>query len=261
MNDQKMFCFVYDNTVFSHVQKRIPERTLKALHALKKQGDLVVMSTGRDLFDPSSAGYAGQIGADAVVHCNGLKITVGDEIFYEHFFDEVLLENAFEYAEEHKIILGAVTPDAVYFTHDETLRDNEYFKYGLGRDFRPFRDVYGQKVHALCFLGEEPQIRQLADACPGIHYYMFAGGSGADVLDVDISKADGIEQLLKHYGMQWKEVVAFGDSTNDIEMLRRAGVGVAMGNATERVKKAADVVTGDIEQDGLADAVFGRYLR
>jgi len=255
----KMFCFDYDNTVFSHTQHRIPPRTLDCMHAIRAQGDLVVMSTGRDLLDPSTVQYTKQINADAMVHCNGLKITIGEEVFYEHFFDNELLKRALEYADEHGITLGVVKPEALYFTHDEPLRKPEY-EYGFGRDFRPFCELYEQRSNVMHYLGAEDKIRELARACPGICYYMFAGGSGADVLDTDASKADGIERLLDYYGLAWKDVVAFGDSTNDIDMLRRAGVGVAMGNAAEDVKKVADLVTQDIESDGLADIIERRFL-
>ncbi|MBO6015702.1 MAG: HAD family phosphatase [Lachnospiraceae bacterium] len=255
----RMFCFDYDNTVFSHTQHRIPPRTLEAMHALKGSENIVVMSTGRDLYDPATLAYARQINADAIVHCNGLKITIGDDIFYEHYFDRELMERALEYADKTGAVLGCVTPKALYFTNDEALRRPDY-EYGLGREFRPFRELYGMKVNVMHYLGPEEKIRAVANACPGICYYMFAGASGADVLDVDASKADGIERLLAHYGMTWEDVVAFGDSTNDIEMLRRAGVGIAMGNASDEVKAVADQVTGDIEQDGVADAIE-TYLR
>ena len=54
--------------------------------------------------------------------------------------------------------------------------------------------------------------------------------------------------------------MAFGDGANDITMLQYAGIGVAMGNANDNVKAAADYVTAPIDQDGLAKAFVHFHL-
>ena len=55
------------------------------------------------------------------------------------------------------------------------------------------------------------------------------------------------------------EVMAVGDSENDMEMLREAGLGIAMGNASSEVKEVADEITLDNEHEGVAAAI-GKYL-
>lgn len=66
-----------------------------------------------------------------------------------------------------------------------------------------------------------------------------------------ITKASGIEVMLRHLGMDRKDSIAFGDSYNDLEMLEFAAVGVAMGNAPEAVKKAANLVTDEVTEEGI----------
>jgi Cof subfamily protein (haloacid dehalogenase superfamily) len=70
-----------------------------------------------------------------------------------------------------------------------------------------------------------------------------------------MSKGRALEALAAHLGISLGEVMAVGDWLNDIPLLRTAGLGVAMGNAHEELKKIADYVTGDVEDDGLAAAV------
>lgn len=82
---------------------------------------------------------------------------------------------------------------------------------------------------------------------------------GFELLAPNVSKWSAIKSLLREYRMSPNEVVAIGDGPNDIEMLRHVGTGVAMGNASENVKDAADFVTGHHENDGLADFIE-RYL-
>lgn len=67
-----------------------------------------------------------------------------------------------------------------------------------------------------------------------------------------VTKAAGVSYLAAQYGIDPSRVVAFGDMQNDVEMLAWAGMGVAMGNATEAVKDAADTVTASNDEDGVA---------
>ena len=61
--------------------------------------------------------------------------------------------------------------------------------------------------------------------------------------------------ILARYGLSPEECISFGDSENDIGMLQAAGIGVAMGNATPDAQAAADYVTDDCDDDGVANAL------
>ncbi|MDQ6599007.1 HAD family hydrolase [Bacillus salipaludis] len=82
---------------------------------------------------------------------------------------------------------------------------------------------------------------------------------GFELVAPNVSKWSAIRSLLREFRISPNEVVAIGDGPNDIEMLRHVGTGVAMGNASEEVKAAADFVTGHHENDGLAEFIE-RYL-
>jgi hydroxymethylpyrimidine pyrophosphatase-like HAD family hydrolase len=71
----------------------------------------------------------------------------------------------------------------------------------------------------------------------------------------DVSKAVGMQELLAALGADAADTIAFGDGPNDLEMLAFAGIGVAMGNGVAAAKAAADLVTADIDDDGLARAM------
>ena len=60
---------------------------------------------------------------------------------------------------------------------------------------------------------------------------------------------------MERYGLRPGETMAFGDGENDIDMIRFAGIGVAMGNAIKNLKSAADYITTDIDDDGIANAL------
>lgn len=76
-----------------------------------------------------------------------------------------------------------------------------------------------------------------------------------EVIPKVINKGQGIRDICKVLELPTEAVIAFGDAANDIPMLREAGVGVAMGNAQEAVKAAADLVTLSNNEDGIAAAL------
>ena len=76
-----------------------------------------------------------------------------------------------------------------------------------------------------------------------------------EVLPPGIDKAKRLEFLLGHLGIERSELMACGDGFNDLSMIRYAGLGIAMANAQEVVKEAADYITLSNEEDGVAAAV------
>ena len=77
----------------------------------------------------------------------------------------------------------------------------------------------------------------------------------SDLVNRENSKASGIEALLRHYGIDRSECIAFGDGGNDIEMLDYCGIGVAMGNASDEVKAHADFVARSVDDEGILHAL------
>ncbi|MDE6861214.1 MAG: HAD hydrolase family protein, partial [Alistipes sp.] len=61
--------------------------------------------------------------------------------------------------------------------------------------------------------------------------------------------------MERHMGSDISQTMAFGDGGNDVDMIRSAGWGVAMGNATDELKAAADYITSSIDDDGIARAI------
>lgn len=104
--------------------------------------------------------------------------------------------------------------------------------------------------------GKEGSFRsQLPEKCTITRW----SDAGFDVIPSAGGKAAGMEFFCSLYGFTLDEVMAFGDAENDIDMLRAAGIGVAMGNAGENLKAIADYITSDCDKGGIqkAAAHFG----
>ena len=82
-----------------------------------------------------------------------------------------------------------------------------------------------------------------------------ADGDYIEISPMQADKADALEQLCQHFGICAENVLAFGDNENDIEMLRHAGVSVAMGNASREVQQVATMVTTSNREGGVAAAI------
>ena len=95
----------------------------------------------------------------------------------------------------------------------------------------------------------------------GLHgtNYFIGWTAWLDIAPEGISKASGLEWVCRELGVDSSDVLAIGDGRNDIEMLQWAGHGVAMGQAPDVVKAAADEVAEPVDQDGAAK-IIGRYF-
>ncbi|MBQ3760312.1 MAG: HAD hydrolase family protein, partial [Synergistaceae bacterium] len=76
-----------------------------------------------------------------------------------------------------------------------------------------------------------------------------------EINDTKANKGGGLKFLAEYLGIPMSETLAFGDGLNDITMIEAAGIGVAMENAVDEVKAAADYVTLDCNNDGVAEGI------
>jgi hydroxymethylpyrimidine pyrophosphatase-like HAD family hydrolase len=81
------------------------------------------------------------------------------------------------------------------------------------------------------------------------------GQLSADLSFKEHDKSKGIEAFLNYAGIDKNDTIAFGDGYNDITMMSAVGCGIAMGNAVDAVKEAADYVTSDVFEDGIYHAL------
>lgn len=87
-----------------------------------------------------------------------------------------------------------------------------------------------------------------------LYFVVTADGAGylGQIMHKDATKAKAVSALAQHWGISQSEIVVFGDDLNDIDMLTYAGIGVAMGNALDKVKEVSDCVCLRNDDDGVA---------
>ena len=248
---RRIVSFDLDQTLLDHATYTIPDSALAALERLREDS-YVILATGRDMDNYYSREYKEVVKPDAIIHLNGTKITVDGELIYEHTMDKELLKRLFAFADERGYSIGATIDDEDYYLHPEVVSQSDVVRWGTcGRKFKdPWQLVDGQ-IRTLAYIGEEKGVKDIEKNFPELKLPMFAGKTGADVVEIIASKANGLVRLCEYYQIPLSETIAFGDSMNDYEILKEAGIGIAMGNAVEALKEAADYVTADIGEDGI----------
>lgn len=104
---------------------------------------------------------------------------------------------------------------------------------------------------------KEELLDEFPQDCKGI---ITDDGTLCQIMHRDVSKWTSIKALIENMGIKSNEVIAFGDDYNDVDMLKYAGIGVAMGNAQEDVKDIADFVTDTNMNDGVAKYLESNLL-
>lgn len=249
---KKLICFDMDMTLLDHKTFEIPASAMEALEGLRERGCIIAIASGRDMDNEFSRPLAELVHPDAIVHSNGQKVTVGDRILRQKFMEPGLIRELMDFAGPRGICIGFNIGDKGCYLHREKVIKRERELFGsCDREFIDPSHLLESPLYALALFGTPQEAARIEEAFPMLKLPLFAAKEGADIIYREASKAAGIQVLLDYYGLSREDVIAFGDSMNDLEMIQFAGVGVAMGNAIPELKEAADFVTKPIDQDGV----------
>jgi len=147
------------------------------------------------------------------------------------------------------------------YIHNDT---NEEFKNEVAKYYHKLQLVddlkaVDDKIFKFCadFVDNDIDevVSNLSSKMKDIMVPVSTGHSGIDFIIPNIHKAHGIKKLQELWGIKDEEVMAFGDSANDLEMLEHAGYGVAMKNAHPKVKEVANYETGSNDEDGVLNKI------
>lgn len=247
----KLVSFDMDMTLLNHADFKIPQSALRAINRMRNHC-YIVIATGRDLDASYSAGLADPVRPDAIIYLNGNKITVGDELIFEHCMDRDLVIRLLRFAEGKKFALGLTTGSEDYYVNPEYVVRQDEVRFGISeRNFCDPWKLPDMPVRTMAYIGDERFVPEIEAAFPELKLPLFSSRMGADVIEKKASKAEGLKRLCAYYGLSLADTVAFGDSMNDIEIIRTAGIGVAMGNSVDALKEAADYVTAPVGEDGV----------
>lgn len=244
--------FDVDGTLLSHTDTTVSPGTRAALEALKQAGILRVLATGRHSSELADLPVR-DLTFDGAVTVNGQLCLEGDgSVFYDHPITGPDRETLLRHFRERTMPLLLVERDRTYinFVNDRVRQAQAAISSPL-----PEVAVYtGGPVYQVIAYADPAEEAALRDQLSGCRLTRW-NPYGVDILSADGGKVAGMEAFLRRHGIDRGEIMAFGDGDNDAEMLAFAGIGVAMGNARESAKRAADYVTASVDEDGIAKAL------
>lgn len=250
----KAIFFDVDGTLYSHSQKAIPQSARDALDAVRANGIKTVIATGRHKIDLKKLPTA-DLNFDGYLALNGqmilddsMHLISGTPIKSS---EAEILTMAFK---AKKIPFLIITEDKRYMNIIDSLAQEAVDK---GEAFLPTPEDYqssGEPIFQLCAFVSDDQralLDEILDECKITSW----SATGIDIMPKGGGKATGIAKYIASEGIDQSETMAFGDSENDITMLEFVKIGVVMGNGTPDAKAAADYITSDIDEDGIANAL------
>lgn len=245
--------FDIDGTLVSFKTHEVSRKSLDSLERLQKKGIKVFICSGRH---KTFMDTLGDFPFDGYICMNGALIYADGEIIYRHPLPAGDSASIAEMAQRLEVPCAAFCEEHVWI-NTQNARSIAISDM-LAITPPPFMDLTklsnGPIYQFTAFVDREDEARLLAPLLGGSVTARWHP-EFTDIIPGNLSKAEGIAQVLGHYGIAREETIAFGDGGNDIEMLEYAGIGVAMGNAVPEVKAHADHVTLSVDDDGITAAL------
>ena len=258
MNKKYIFLDL-DGTIIDHNSNGIPKSTIEAIKKLQENGHEIIISTGR----PPALFYDvdKKLNIDSYIASNGRIVVYKNEVIVNQPIDKEVVKDLAKYAKDNKIDLAFES-----FTHYVL---NTHFT-NLPAKFSDAYHIHYPEVHENYHL--ENDIYQIilfyTDSDYGKFEKMFPTLSfhysnqyGLDINEKGGMKDIGVKAIVDFTNISIEDTIAVGDGFNDVLMIEYVHLGVAMGNAIDKVKEIADFVTLTNDENGVAYAIKTQILK
>jgi len=239
MNKYQLLALDMDGTVLDDQQK-ISDVNRSAIQDAISAGITVMFATGRGVQSVES--YIEEMGLSApMITVNGGEIWLSPGKLYKR---ELLTVEWVDYLHalsvEHDLWYWAYAVEGLFDRNNWTndTASIEWLKFGV-------HTVDLDKLAKIQATLMERKTFEITNSHP----------TNLEINRLGTSKASGLRTVCELLGISMSQVIAVGDSMNDIQMIRSAGLGIAMGNAQEAVKQAADFITGTNLEDGVSQVI------
>lgn len=242
----KLLLFDLDGTLLDS-RKRISSRNLAAIEACRAKGIVIGVATARG--EATCARYVEQIRPDVVISNSGGLVRIRGEIVYSNAF---AVEETLTLVRAGTAEGRGVTVDTAEHTYCNVRLDMPDWR---DLDYCDFSEASGfdERAFKVCIEGTDIDFAErtaaLVEDCDWLAFSDCDWFKFSRRLN---DKGKALAVLEEAMGIAPEETVAFGDDFVDSAMLKACGVGVAMGNAVDEVKRCADMVIGDNDSDAIA---------
>ncbi len=251
---KKYIFFDIDGTLLSHRGiSHIPDETRTALRRLKECGHICAAATARGAI--LTRPLASELGIDLMVCSNGAHVLFKDKVLNETWLDNKAIEMFKKTAALYPQNTSA-SDDSWVYSDNKSEETRAYINLQAGFDcIRPMSEL--RRAFIMYFFRSEsynePEESNIFSTPPNF-IELESGRNFIEARPAGTSKWTGIMTAARHLNFEHKDIITFGDNLNDVEMLRNAPIGVAVGGAVNEAKNAADYITDDIDDGGILKA-------
>lgn len=249
------YFFDMDGTLYNNRFHEVSEKTFKMLNELQSQGHFVALSTSRcqsELKNLPSCMRSFQF--DCMISDGGaLILNKQKEILEMNCIPKETMRSIDQFCKERNLEYRYSTRGGNYFgTPYSSFAHNIYFELYLNSPvYKPYKEDEVLNVLLFCQGETKEALRPLIKDLGYVEY--------PDCFELranQVDKATAVKKIIDAHAFE--TTYCFGDGTNDIDMLKLADVGVAMGNACDALKEVSDVVIGRVDEDGIYNFLMGR---
>ena len=251
----KMIVLDLDGTLLKD-DKTVSKETINILLKFKSAGNEILFATARPPRDAYK--YVPEELRDNPIICyNGACIINGKEIVYRK---EITKQDTLKVLQEAKNLgynqICFEINDKLYSNFDPSDFFGKAPTQVVNLENLEFNNAY--KV-IVCSKNKITQkmVENLPDSCKGI---ITDNGKLCQIMDSQASKWNCVKGLSKKIGIKLEDIIAFGDDYNDIDLIKNAGTGIAMGNAEQSVKEIADFITDSNMNNGVANYIKENFI-
>lgn len=276
-NNAKLLFFDIDGTLvdFDH---QMPKSAEQALRQAQANGHKLILCTGRSLHQIYP--FLLDFGFDGIIGGAGAYVRYGDKLVLQRSFGQSRLYRLMQYMDRHHIprmlqtpSKGVIMSNAVQkfgrfdiFHTDDPAHTLDQIRSVIGEtdvddDTAHYYDKYAD-TECVVYSGSEVALKDMALILQGdLKLKVTASSlevsdtSSGEITRLGITKASGMQALLDYLDKPLEDTIAFGDGPNDIEMLTFAHTSVCLGNGIDAAKAVSDIITDDIDKDGIAKAL------
>ena len=263
--NRKLIFLDIDGTLTSPGSNTPPQSAMDAVRKAQANGHKVFLCTGRN---PAMLAPVLALGFEGAVAGAGGYVFAGDEVLFDCPMTKEQLETGMRLLRENGVFRTIEAKDATWGDEDlgefleqagegnsELIRWRKALAEEL--NIRPMSEYDGRPVYKIVFMCQEA--RQLEPARQALEKdYNFVVQDLAahhclngELINRKFDKGRGVKIVADHYGMDIADTIGFGDSMNDLEMIKTVGYSVCMGNGSPQLQAMSDLVCPAVEEDGL----------